>query len=77
MSQVRRLWLWGRICFLRNVPVYGVDGRWRGTGQPCAGVVVPDGLDNASDDCTEHADDTSCRDGGKSPLDYGKRGVES
>lgn len=54
--------------FLRNAPVYCMDGgRW-GTRQPCTGVVVPDRLDNTGNDRTEHADDTSRRDGGQSPL---------
>lgn len=55
--------------FSQDAPVYSMDGRRWGAGQPGTGVVVPDGLDNAGDHRAEHADDASCRDGGQSPLD--------
>lgn len=47
-----------------------MDGRRWGTGQPGAGVVVPDRFDNTGNDCAEHANDTSGGDGGQSPLNY-------
>lgn len=69
-SKVMRYWAWWRTHFLRHVPVYCMDrGRWS-TGQPCAGVVVPDRLNDTGNNRAEHADDTSRRDGGQSPLNY-------
>lgn len=50
-----------------------MDGRWRGTGQPCTGVIVPNRLDNTGNDGAEHADDTSRGDGGQSPLNCGRK----
>lgn len=58
---------------LRNAPVYCMDGRRWGTGQPCAGVVVPNRLDDTGDNSAEHANDTSRRDGGQAPLNCGKK----
>lgn len=69
-SKVMRYRARWRTHFLRHVPVYCMDrGRW-GTGQPCAGVVVPNRLNDTGNDRAEHADDTSRRDGGQSPLNY-------
>lgn len=51
------------------IPVYCMDRRWWGTGEPGAGVVVTDGLNDTGYDGTEHADDAGCRDGGHPPLD--------
>lgn len=44
--------------------------RWWGTGEPGAGIVVADGLNDTGYDSTEHANDASCRDGGHPPLKW-------
>lgn len=54
------------------IPVDGVDGRWRGTGEAGTCVVVPNGLDDTGHHCTQHADDAGCRHRGQSPLNYGR-----
>ena len=55
-------------------PVDGVDRGWRRTGQPCAGVVVPDGLDDARHHRAQHADDARRGYRGDAPLNCGRHG---
>lgn len=62
---------------MMNLPVDGMDGRWRSAREASTGVVISYWLDDAGYHSAQHADHTCSRHSGSAPLDCERKTEQS